>query len=151
MFLTEPSPQYKESFLNGVREFHREGRLLFYDVLRISTNFERFLQQEHAQRERAALAPDRVPFSNFWLIDNGEYIGQVAVRHEMNDFIKRVAGNIGYQIRPSKRRRGYGKAILRLGLQKARELGIPRALLTCDEDNIGSQRVIEYNGGRFED
>src|SRR5579859_3937841 len=116
MFLTEPSLQYKESFLNGVREFQREGRLLFYDVLRISVNFERFLQQEYAQQDRARVAPGRVPTSNFWLIDNGEYIGQLSVRHELNDFLHRVAGNIGYQIRPSKRRCGYGKAILRLRL-----------------------------------
>src|SRR5438067_670268 len=61
MFLTEPSLQFKESFLSGVREFHREGRLLFYDVLRISANFERFLQQEHAQQDRARIAPGRDP------------------------------------------------------------------------------------------
>jgi predicted acetyltransferase len=150
MLLVEPSPQYKDSFLMGVREFQSEGRLLFYDIARISANFERFLQQERDQQDQKKLPPGRVPSSNFWLIDHEEYIGLLSVRLEMNDFIKRVAGNIGYQIRPSRRRCGYGKMILQLGLQKAKELGIPRALVTCDEDNIGSRKVIEYNGGHFE-
>ena len=30
-------------------------------------------------------------------------------------------------------------------------LGIDPALITCDEDNIGSQKVIKSNGGQFDD
>jgi predicted acetyltransferase len=62
----------------------------------------------------------------------------------------RVGGHIGYLIRPSERLHGYGKEMLRLGLQKARQFGLTRVLVTCDENNISSQKVIEYNGGRFE-
>jgi predicted acetyltransferase len=39
---------------------------------------------------------------------------------------------------------------LRLGLEKARDLGLRRVLVTCDETNIGSKKIIEYNGGVFE-
>jgi predicted acetyltransferase len=35
-------------------------------------------------------------------------------------------------------------------LPVARSLGIDRALLTCDEDNLASHRVIEANGGVLE-
>jgi predicted acetyltransferase len=62
----------------------------------------------------------------------------------------RIGGHIGYQIRPTQRLRGYGKELLRLGLQKAYQLGFKRVLVTCDENNISSQKVIEYNGGQFE-
>ena len=34
-----------------------------------------------------------------------------------------------------------------LKLAKARALGIDRALVTCDKDNIASARVIQKNGG----
>ncbi|MBO0778517.1 MAG: GNAT family N-acetyltransferase [Ktedonobacteraceae bacterium] len=149
-FLTEPSSCYKESFLEGLHEFQKEGRLLQYDAQRIAENFEQFLQKELAQRNPGRTMPGRVPQVDFWLIDNHEYIGLLSVRLVLNDFLLRIGGNIGYQIRPSRRRRGYGKEILRLGLQKARELGVPRALVTCDENNIGSKKVIEYNGGKFE-
>ncbi|MBE3560873.1 MAG: GNAT family N-acetyltransferase [Ktedonobacteraceae bacterium] len=149
-FLTEPTFQYKESFLDGLREFQHEGRLLNYNIRRIAADFESFLLREQTRRGSSSILQGRVPSIDFWLIDNNEYVGQLSVRPIMNDFLLRVAGNIGYQIRPSRRRCGYGKEILRLGLQKARELGIPKALITCDENNIGSKKIIEYNGGRFE-
>ena len=72
------------------------------------------------------------------------------VGHELNDLLFKIAGHFGYMIRPSKRRQGYGKVILRLGLEQARKMGLKRVLVTCDENNIGSKKVIEYNGGQFE-
>jgi predicted acetyltransferase len=149
-FLTEPSAKYKDSFIQALREFQREGRLLNYDAQHIARDFPAFLQHLRDQQDRTRLTPDRVPTSEFWLIDGCEYIGQLSVRHELNDFILKIAGNIGYQIRPSRRRQGYGREILRLGLEKARQMGIYRALVTCDENNIGSKKVIEYNMGQFE-
>jgi predicted acetyltransferase len=59
-------------------------------------------------------------------------------------------GHIGYDIRPSARRRGFGTALLRLTLERAAALGICDVRLTCDADNIGSIRVIENNGGVLE-
>jgi predicted acetyltransferase len=150
IFLTEPSEQYKDSFLEGVREFQREGRLLNYNILRIANNFEGFLLQERKMQHPYTIKPGFVPYTNFWLIDGNEYIGQLSIRHQLNDLLLKIGGNIGYQIRPSKRCQGYGKIILQLGLDKAREMGIPRALVTCDENNIASKKVIEYNGGKFE-
>ena len=52
---------------------------------------------------------------------------------------------------PEFRRRGHATAILRLALQIARDrLGIDRVLVTCDDDNVGSIRTIEKNGGVLE-
>ena len=36
------------------------------------------------------------------------------------------------------------------GLDKAREIGLERVLISCDTDNIPSVRVIEANGGVLE-
>ncbi len=150
LFLSRPSKQYKKSFLEGLKEFHADGMLLFYDFKSVSKDFDGFIQFLRNQEDRSQIPPDRVPNSQFWLIDDGEFIGILNLRHELNDYLYRIAGHIGYQIRPSKRRRGYGKEILRLGLEKARERGLHRVLITCDEDNIGSKKIIEYNGGVFE-
>ncbi len=125
--------------------------MLQYDCQSISENFERFLYHLKAQQDRTKLSPDVVPQSHFWLIDDDEFIGILSLRRELNATFMRIGGHIGYQVRPSKRQQGYGKELLRLGLQKAKELGFSRVLLTCDENNIGSKKVIESNHGRFED
>jgi predicted acetyltransferase len=59
-----------------------------------------------------------------------------------------VGGHIGYVVVPDFRRMGYATTILHLAGEIAREkFGIHRILVTCDDDNIGSIRTIEKNGG----
>jgi predicted acetyltransferase len=72
------------------------------------------------------------------------------LRHELNERLLQMGGHIGYEIRPSRRRQGYGKLILKYGLEQAKAFGLERVLLTCDEDNLGSRKIIESNGGRLE-
>ncbi len=40
--------------------------------------------------------------------------------------------------------------MLRLALPEAKEIGLEKVLITCDDDNIASAKVIENNGGIFE-
>jgi predicted acetyltransferase len=148
--LVQPSRTYKESFIESVREFQKEGRWLYFDLNSLISDYDGFLQSVRNQADKTKVRRGRVPSTEYWLIDGDEFIGTLNIRHELNDYLYRIAGHIGYSIRPSKRRRGYGKEILRLGLQKAKERGLTRVLITCDEDNIGSKKIIEYNGGVFE-
>src|SRR5688500_4779673 len=103
IFLSEPDVRYKESFLEGLREFHQEGRMLQHDQHKLANDFVSFLQRLHAAKEHSSMAPARVPSSEFWLIDDEEFIGYLSLRHTLNDFLLKVGGHIGYLIRPSKR------------------------------------------------
>lgn len=148
--LTRPSAFYKESYLQAMREFQQEGRYLNYNLKRMTDNFVSFIEHIYVQEERDKTVPDRVPNADFWLIDNNEFIGRLSLRYRLNDYLLQFGGSIGYEIRPSKRCRGYGKEILQLGLQEAKKAGLQRALVTCNEDNLGSKKVIEHNGGQLE-
>ena len=75
---------------------------------------------------------------------------EARLRHEVNEHLLQMGGHIGYDIRPSRRRQGYGKLILKYGLDRAKILGLERVLLTCDEDNLGSRRIIESHAGMLE-
>jgi predicted acetyltransferase len=77
-------------------------------------------------------------------------VGRVSIRHELNDFLARIGGHVGYGVVPSFRGRGYATQMLWLAFPVARSLGITRLLITCDDGNIASSRVIEKNGGVFE-
>lgn len=151
LFLSPPSEKYKDSFLEAQAEFLKNGENLDFDFAVASEDFPKFVQQRLYANVRTNLPPGVVPESDFWLIDEEEFIGDVRVRHELNEKLRLVGGHIGYDIRPSKRRQGYGKEILRLGLEKAKGLGLRRALLTCTATNVGSRKIIEYNGGVLED
>jgi len=82
---------------------------------------------------------------------DGKIIGMVDIRHSLDTpFLARVAGHIGYGVRPSERRKGYATAILGLALDHARALGLKRVMLSCYQDNEGSRRTILKQGGRKE-
>lgn len=96
------------------------------------------------------LVPGFVPQTVYWLYAGGRPVGMTKLRKYLTDKLKMEGGHIGYCIRPSERRKGYGTLLLGEVLRKAAEMGIPRALVTCFEDNTGSRRVIENNGGVLE-
>src|SRR5258708_9928987 len=148
-FLAEPSEQYKYSYIEGIQEFQKEGKYLNFNLKRITEDFGLFLEHMRIQRERDKTAPGRVPNADFWLIDNNEFVGRISLRYTLNDYLLLLGGHIGYEIRPSCRRQGYGKEILRLALLQAKQAGLKRVLVTCDENNPGSKKIIEYNGGIF--
>jgi len=159
--LVAPSIKYKRSFLEAAAEYQKEyketgnQRLERYaklnlDKLNDSGEFENFVNKLKAQAKGEGLPEGYVPSSVFWLVDGEEFIGQVDIRHRLTPLLKETGGHIGYDIRPSKRKQGYGKLILKLALEKAKELGIKDALVTCDVTNTVSKKVIEANGGKLE-
>jgi len=148
--LVEPSVEFQSSYLEALREFHAEGRRLDIRIDGIEADFEGFVADLTHRAIPGLHPPELVPETWLWLIDGDEYIGRASIRHELNDELLLVAGHIGYEIRPTKRRRGYGTQILALSLERAREMGIYDVLVTCDTDNVGSRKIIEANGGRLE-
>ena len=74
----------------------------------------------------------------------------IQVRHYFNEYLEKYAGHIGYSVRPSERRKGYAKEMLRLALGFCRQIGLERVLVSCKPDNEGSRRTILANGGVYE-
>lgn len=80
----------------------------------------------------------------------GKLVGISDIRLGTNDCIQTFAGQIGYSVRPSQRKRGYASEILKLTLIEAAKCGLSKILITCNEPNIASAKVIEKNGGVLE-
>ncbi len=152
MHLTPPTPEFEDSWLAGLLEFDEEGRKGFWLVPHRPENIQEYMQRTKDNSEGKNLTPGWVPATTYWLIDDaGEFVAHVNIRHELNDGFKIRGGHIGYAVRPSARRKGYGSKMLELALEKAREMGLEKVLVTCDDDNLASIKIIEKNGGIFQD
>lgn len=148
--LVAPTVEYKASFLEGLREFQAEGLAwhLGHPFDQIESGFEEFVAMERAKVSRRT--DSLVPETELWAIVDGMYAGRIAIRHELNDVLKIVGGHVGYDTRATFRGRGIATRMLAEALPIARALGLKRVLLTCDDTNIASIRVIEKNGGVLE-
>jgi predicted acetyltransferase len=104
------------------------------------------------ERERGVnLPPHHVPSTFLFAFNRERIVGRASIRHTLNDVLLRIGGHIGYVVVPEFRRRGHATAILGLSLQFAHDrLGLDEVLVTCDDDNIGSIKTIERNGGVLE-
>jgi len=114
--------------------------------------FGEFVEEILAERLEETPRPETmVPDTELWWVDGDEFLGRIAVRHRLTPALLERGGHIGYDVRPSARRRGHATAMLREALIVAAGLDIERALITCHVTNLGSRRVIELNGGVLED
>jgi predicted acetyltransferase len=106
-----------------------------------------FLERTERLRQGIGLSDTQVPETFLIAKVEGQMVGRVSIRHHLNPALRLVGGHIGYSVRPRFRRNGFAGKILDLALIEARNLGISKALLTCDADNIASRRLIESHGG----
>ena len=78
-------------------------------------------------------------------------VGMIDIRHYLNEYLTQIGGNIGYGVRKTERNKGYAKQMLKLALEKCKDLKIKKVLITCDEDNIASEKVILSANAKLED
>ncbi len=72
--------------------------------------------------------------------DAGELIGIANIR-PTSDPVTRSSGHIGYHVRPSMRRRGYGRELLLAATSLCREHGIECSLVCIEAENEASIRT----------
>lgn len=151
MQLIKPTKKYEKSWKEALAEFRTEKRKGFWNSLEEPTDINDYIRQTNDYEKGKNLHNNWVPSTTYWLVDDEKFIGHINIRHKLNDHLKECGGHIGYAIRPSARKKGYGTKILELTLPKAKELGLKKVLLTCDESNIASRKIIEKNNGKFQD
>ena len=146
--LVLPTPKYLDSVKNAIVEYQAQPSPFDIQVVKImidaqKDNFKAYFQDVENKRLGIGLPEGYVPNTTLWLIDDDQYIGSFDIRHGLNDYLMQNGGHIAYQIIPSARRKGYVKAGLKLSLDYARKnLGIGKALLTCNFDNVASYRAM---------
>lgn len=150
LVLVQPQEQYRVGFKQMVEAYRDFGEKEYFDKYKDALgDFTGYVLK---LTENAKIFDEWVPTQTFWLKNaNDEILGVVRIRTSLNnEFVREFAGHIGYDISPQCRMRGYGTTILKLALEKAALIGLDRVLITCDDDNVASRKIIEKNGGIFE-
>lgn len=150
--LIEPNLELESQYDDYISEWENlKEKIVPYAARRDGSAYKDLLQYWAEEKTDKNYERGFVPATLYFLVDGDKRIyGAVHIRHELNDFLLKAGGHIGYGVRPSERRKGFASLMLSLALPKAKELGIKRALVTCDKVNLGSQRTIIKNGGVLE-
>ncbi len=151
--LINPNYNLHSEFFDMVDEYQELGELRLFDqnnLTLIQENFVDYIEYLENNSKGIDLKPGFVPATNFWLVMNSKIIlGESQLRHWLVPTLEHRGGHIGYMIRPLQRGKGYGTQILTMTLEKARNMGLSRVLLTCDQDNLASARIIQKNQGKL--
>lgn len=144
----------QEKYLDSYREAYAE-ELASDDIEKMLVDPAIAVEKAAKERVGEGLPEGWVPATTLWLVDGEKFIGRVNIRHWLVPHLMQFGGHIGYMIRPAERGKGYGRLQLALALDYCREhlrdvLDGNKVLVTCDDDNIRSARVIEANGGVLE-
>ena len=147
LILVEPDARWRGELVAMAREYAVLGGSRYDAAL---VDFDAYVRQlaRHARGENVPAG--LVPQTTYWAVVGDEIVGSIRLRHWLTPSLELEGGHIGYDVRPSRRGHGYATAMLALVLERAREMGLARVLLTADADNIASARVIEKNGGHLD-
>jgi predicted acetyltransferase len=151
--LITPTYDLHSEFLDLVAEYQQNSEFRMFDqnnFTLIQDDFSAYIKHLENNSKGINLKPGFVPATNFWLVMNSKVIlGESQLRHWLIPTLEHRGGHIGYMIRPLQRSKGYGTKILAMTLEKAKNMGLSRVLLTCDRDNLASARIIQKNQGQL--
>lgn len=139
---------FKNAYLAHYDEIgiHGGAELACFD----EANFDKWLDYVNAPVGTNLFGYDKVADDTFIIYQNNTVVGIVNIRYELNEFLLKIGGHIGYSTHPAFQGQGIAKNALAFGLSVLKDKQIDKALITCDDKNIGSSKVIESNGGILE-
>ena len=154
IILVKPDLSYADEIIKYKEESLKENPLINGSAgLNRFSSIEDWLQELKKRSSKDTVPKGLVPSSTYLGIrEKDNYIvGMIDIRHYLNEYLTQIGGNIGYSVRKTERNKGYAKQMLKLALEKCKELKIKKVLITCDEDNIASEKVILSANAKLED
>jgi predicted acetyltransferase len=148
--LVEIDESLRDELVAYVEEFRAAGEPSWQNEREaIRSDFAGYVRRRRDSAAGRNLPEGLVPQTDYFLWNGHQIVGSIRLRHQLTPALANDGGNIGYEVRPSRRGEGHATRMLAMILDKARQVGLKRVLLTCHNDNPASARVIDKNGGRL--
>ncbi len=146
--LIRRNPSFMSAYKEYCQEFWDNNILWFRPTnpQNIDANWFERTADWYAKKEQG-LVPGYAKGFHYWAVDDGRFIGEFQLRPDLDEDLMTGIGSIGYSVRITEWGKGYGKGILKQGLDIARDFGLDKVLLTINDDNIISSHICEMNGG----
>ena len=154
IILVKPNLSYADEITKYKEESLKESPIINGSAgLNRFSSIEDWLKELNKRSCEDTVPEGLVPSSTYLGVrEKDNYIvGMIDIRHYLNEYLTQVGGHIGYGVRKTERNKGYAKQMLKLALEKCKELKIKKVLITCDEDNIASEKVILSVNAKLED
>lgn len=148
--LVKLEKKYQRHLNEMMEEWYSTGeKIVPYAIRRLDyRDFDHYIKNLEIKECTEKLVPD----STFFCLDEDRdiFVGAVNIRHTLNENLLLHGGHIGDGVRPSERRKGIATKMIGLALEECRKIGLTKVLMVCDQDNIGSAKSIQNNGGILE-
>ena len=153
MKLVFPNKDYEAKAKEFIAEFYEYGSEIAgsgsLDRYLKESTYDEWLTKVFSYIDIANIPADKIPGLTYFFVreEDDRIIGMINIRLALNDFLRNEAGHIGYCIRPTERRKGYGTQLLRAGISVCHRVDIKEVIVSCDKVNLGSAGVIRNCGG----
>ncbi|MBQ9448439.1 MAG: GNAT family N-acetyltransferase [Acholeplasmatales bacterium] len=142
--------EYKEAYLESLKEIEK-GNISNHDLIFMNPDEYDVVKYYKTCKDQSKLPSYYVPAYGYFAVDGDKFIGVIEIRVRLTSNLLRYGGHIGYGINPKYWNMGYGKQLLKLALNEHKDLiEEDKILITCDDDNIPSAKIIEACGGILE-
>jgi len=151
-----PCIEYEQKAIEFIKEFYDYDSQINgtggLDRFLKESTYSNWLVKVIKDLDIANIPEGRVPAYTYFYVceEDDKIVGMINIRLALNDFLRKEGGHIGYCIRPTERRKGYGTQMLRETLAFCRTIGLCDVRISCDKTNIASAGVIKNCGGILE-
>lgn len=152
-----PDKDYEQKAIEFIQEFREHNSSINgtggLDRFLENATYSDWLLKLEEDRDFAKIHENRVPSYTYFYVreDDDKIIGMINIRLELNDFLRKEGGHIGYCIRPTERKKGYATRMLGEALEFLKLMGLTDVIITCGKENPASAGVIKNCGGVLEE
>ena len=149
LILRELTADDEAAFLEGFKAWQGESSHWHSFDWKPGDDFRAHLRRLKQDKYGVDLPAGRVAHSMLYGVVDGAIVGRVSIRHDLNEYLRRRGGHVGYGVAPAFRRRGYASEMFRQALDYCRGIGLHRVMITCDDTNVGSWKILENAGAEL--